>query len=139
MPTLLRSLLAVATGFVVIAILSIGTGQLLMRLMPDAFDATGRTDRLAVLLATIAYVGGFATFGCYLAARLAPSRPMRHAIVLGLLGLAFNVMGSIAVWDTAPAWYHGVQIALTMVWAWLGGRLRERELARSHGAPALAR
>jgi hypothetical protein len=28
-------------------------------------------------------------------------------------------------------WYHVVQLALVMPYAWLGGRLRERQLERS--------
>ena len=85
------------------------------------------------------YVGVYATFGCYVAARLAPSRPMAHAIVLGLLGLAMNVAVSLATWDAHPTWFIVVGLATTMVWAWLGGRLRERELAHRAPAPALAR
>ena len=139
MAALLRSALAIATGFVLIGALSVGTDLLLMRLVPGAFDAAGQTTDARVLALMLLYVGVYATLGCYVTARLAPSRPMRHALVLGALGLAFNVMGSIAAWDTAPAWYHAVQLALTMVWAWLGGRLRERELGRHGGAPALAR
>jgi hypothetical protein len=87
------------------------------------------------------YVGVFATAGCYLTARLAPSQPMRHALVLGVLGLVFNVAGTVAMWDTAPAWYHVASLLLVMPYAWLGGRIRDRQL---HGgavaaAPALAR
>jgi hypothetical protein len=60
---------------------------------------------------------------------------MAHALVLGALGLAFNVAGTIAMWDTAPAWYHAVALALVMPYAWLGGRIRERQLALGDAAP----
>jgi hypothetical protein len=79
------------------------------------------------------YVGLFAVTGCYLTARLVPRRPMLHALVLGALGLAFNVAGSVAMWDTAPAWYHAASLALVMPYAWLGGRLHEVELERRAG------
>jgi hypothetical protein len=61
---------------------------------------------------------------------------MAHALVLGLLGLVFNIAGTIAMWDAAPTWYHMTQIALVMPWAWLGGWLRERELRRGAGTEA---
>ena len=132
-----RSIVAIVVGFVVIALLSVGTDHALRALLPGYFVG-GRTDSVMVLVLVLLYVGFYATFGCWLAARLAPNRPMRHAIVLGLLGLAFNVMGTIAAWDTAPRWYHLTALVLVMLWAWLGGHIRERQLARRTGAPAFA-
>jgi hypothetical protein len=127
---MLRSVVAIAVGFVVIAVLSFGTDFGLRAALPGMYGPGGRVDNVGFLLLTQLYVLAFAVFGCWLAARLAPDRPMRHALVLGALGLAFNVAGSIAMWDTAPAWYHGLAIALTMPAAWLGGAIRERQLAR---------
>jgi hypothetical protein len=132
---MLRSVLAVLAGFLLIAALSFGADAVLRVVMPYAFDSTGRVDSPAILLLILAYVGVFAVSGCYLTARLAPARPMLHALVLGLLGLAFNVAGTVAAWDSAPAWYHIAALSLVMPFAWAGGRLREREL-QSRGAGA---
>ena len=63
---------------------------------------------------------------------------MAHARALGVLGLLFNLAGTVARWDHAPAWYHVLALALVMPYAWLGGRLRERQLQRSGAAPAAA-
>jgi hypothetical protein len=125
-----RSIAAILVGFVLIAALSFGADAVLRQAMPDMFDASGRVESTALLLLIMGYVGLFAVTGCYLTARLAPRRPMLHALVLGALGLAFNVAGSVAMWDTAPAWYHAASLALVMPYAWLGGRLREVELER---------
>lgn len=136
---MLRSIGAVVVGFLTIAILSFVTGEVVMALFPDAFDAVGRTDNVPILLLTLAYVAVYAVFGCYLAARLAPDRPMRHAMILGALGLIFNIGGTIAVWHTAPAWYFIVSLVLVLPYAWLGGMLRERQLARQpRSAPVTA-
>jgi hypothetical protein len=129
-----RSLLAIATGFILIAALSIGTDVALMAAMPSLYEADGSTTSLPVLLLTIAYVGLYATGGCYLSARLAPAHPMRHALILGVLGLIFNIAGSVSRWNMAPAWYHLTSIALVMCYAVIGGRLREQELASRAGA-----
>jgi hypothetical protein len=135
---MIRSIGAVVLGFVLIGVLSVSGDMVLRAVMPGAFDAEGAVGSTPVLLLVQAYVAVFAIFGCYAAARLAPNRPMAHALVLGVLGLVFNIAGSIARWDHAPAWYHVLAIALVMPYAWLGGRLRERQLERTGAAPRAA-
>lgn len=125
-----RSIVAIAAGFFFIMILSFGMDAILRVAVPDAFDAAGRTESAGMLVFSLLYVGVFAIAGCYIAARLAPSHPMRHALILGGLGLILNIAGSIAMWNTAPSWYHIIAIALVMPYAWLGGWLRERQLDR---------
>lgn len=133
-----RSIVAVVVGFLLIGALAFGTDAAVRAAIPGAYDAQGRMDSVPLLLFTLAYVGVYAVAGCYLAARLAPSRPMRHAMILGVLGLAFNIAGTIAAWNTAPAWYHVVALLLVLPYAWMGGRLRERELERRAAAPQFA-
>jgi hypothetical protein len=125
-----RSVLAVAAGFVFIAAMSLGTDSVVRQLAAGAYDSAGRVESVPILLFTLLYVGLFAVTGCYLAARLARKHPMRHALILGGIGLAFNIMGSAMMWHTAPGWYHLTGLALVLPYAWVGGRLRERELAR---------
>lgn len=127
-----RSVLAIVVGFIVIALLAFGADGILRSAVPDAYDPTGRVTSVPILILSLAYVGIFAITGCYLAARLAPGNPMRHALILGALGLVFNIAGAAAMWDTAPAWYHATAIALVMPYAWIGGRIRERQLARGN-------
>lgn len=132
---MMRSIGAVVLGFLLIGVLSVSADLVLRAVMPDVFDAQGAVGSTPVLLLMQGYVAVFAVFGCYVAARLAPSRPMAHALALGVLGLIFNVAGTIARWDHAPAWYHVLALALVMPYAWLGGRLRERQLERTGAAP----
>lgn len=133
-----RSILAVVVGFVVIGVLAAGTTALLGGAVPGLFDANGRATSLRWELVTHAYVFAYATLGCWLAARLAPDRPMRHALILGVLGLVFNVVGSGMRWSTAPAWSHLLGIALVMPAAWLGGYLAERRSAAAGSQVAMA-
>lgn len=130
MSSKLRSVGAVVAGFVFIAAFSIGTDRLVRAIWPSSFDAAGRTDDPMMLLGTLAYVGAYAILGCCLTSRLAPSHALRHALVLGLLGLAVNVAGSIAMWNTAPVWYHAAAVATTLPWAWIGGKLGVRQIRR---------
>jgi hypothetical protein len=135
---MLRSIAAVAAGFVVIFLLATGTDLGIKSAFPAMFGPGGRVDSVPLLLATNLYVFVFATFGCWLTARLAPARPMLHAMILGGLGLAFNILGSAMMWDSAPVWYHALAVAMALPAAWLGGWIRERQLARAGGEARLA-
>lgn len=132
---MVRSILAVVTGFVAIAVLSIGTTLALHAagVMPGPTEPI--TDPALLVLAQV-YVAVFAIAGCYLTASLAPSRPMRHALILGALGLAFNLFNAASRRGLEPDWSLAVGIALTMPYAWIGGKLRERRVARE--TPGLA-
>ena len=126
-----RSITAVVVGFVFIGVLSFGADAAIKNMMPDAFGPTGRVESTPVLLLTIGYVLVFAVAGCYLTARLAPRNPMKHALVLGVLGLIFNVVGTVVMWEAAPAWYHIISLLLVMPAAWVGGQLGEVKARRA--------
>jgi hypothetical protein len=123
-----RSIWAVVAGFLFIAVLSIGANMIIRAMSPNLFNANGGTTSLVMLCLSTVFVGVFATVGCYLTARLAPSHPMRHALILGALGLVINLIGAAKMWDTAPAWFHILNLLLVMPYAWFGGRLRENEI-----------
>lgn len=98
------------------------------------FHATGvypplgqrMADGLFLLALTYRLILGVA--GSYLTARLAPDRPMQHALALGVVGVLLGTAGTVAMWNAGPIWYPLVLIALTMPCAWLGGRLRQRQV-----------
>ena len=102
-----RSIMAIFVGFVFIAVLAFGADSVLRSVMPEAYDANGRVTSVPVLILTLVYVGIFAIAGCYLAARLAPSNPMRHALILGVLGGYRGEPGATAEVFT-QSWVAGV-------------------------------
>lgn len=125
-----RSILAVVVGYLLIGFLSFGADVVMHNLRPEVYLDGGRLQHTPTLLAVMLYVAVFAILGCYVTARLAPRSPMKHALVLGALGMVTQVaMWSIA-WNTVPAWFHIVSLALVMPYAWIGGRIREKELER---------
>ena len=81
-------------------------------------------DSLFVL--ALGYRIPFNVAGSYVAARLAPARPMRHALALGVVGLAISTLGAATMWEFGPAWYSLANIAIAMPCAWAGGRLKTR-------------
>lgn len=123
----IKSIGAVAGGFLVILILSIATDFALKAagILPydHLFVSTG------LILVVIFYRAVYSLIGCYLAAKLAPRNPMKHAIALGVLGLIISTIGAIAAADLGPAWYGWTLVVIALPIAWLGGKLFE---VRSH-------
>lgn len=130
-----RSLFAVAAGFILIAALTLGTDVALRVAVPSLYDANGATNSAPVLLLMMAYVALYAVGGCYACARLAPSRPLLHALVLGVLGLGATIGASVLRWELRPTWYHILSIGLVLVYAVIGGQLRVLEVARVTAHP----
>jgi hypothetical protein len=83
-------------------------------------------DRQA-LLAT-AYRIIISVAGAWLTARLAPNRPMRHAMILGGVGVVLGLIGVIVSWNLAlgPRWYPIALVVLAIPQCWVGGKIYER-------------
>jgi hypothetical protein len=76
------------------------------------------SDALCAL--ALSYRIMFNAAGCYVAGRLAPANPRRHAFALGAFGCLLATLGAIAMWDCGPAWYSLANIAVALPCAWLG-------------------
>ena len=119
-----RSVGAVLAGIVAVVVLSVGTDEILH--LAQVYPPWGQrmADGLFGLATAYRIVYGIA--GGYLTARLAPSAPLRHAVILGLIGLVpglLGVMVAIAKPELGPLWYP-VALAVTgLPCAWLGGVL----------------
>ena len=116
-----RSIGAVLAGLLAIFVLSIGTDVALHA--AGIYPRLGErmSDELFVLATAYRILYGVA--GSYLTARLAPDRPMQHALTLGAIGLVLSTAGAVAMWDAGPAWYSLAIIAIAMPCAWAGGKL----------------
>jgi hypothetical protein len=127
---ILRSIGAVVAGIVVSVALSLVTDGVLHKL--GFFPPLGQPAASGPLLAATVYRTVYGVIGSYIAARLAPARPMLHAMVLGVLGFVVSVAGAVATWNRTaefgPHWYPVALVVLAIPTAWLGGRLRERQL-----------
>jgi hypothetical protein len=119
-----RSVLAVMAGIFAVVALSIGTDQIMHDLgvfPPKEEPMRDTSDNLLAL----GYRSIYAVLGSYVAARLAPSAPMRHALILGAIGMVPGTLGVIASMqmDLGPIWYPVVLVVTTLPCAWLGGTL----------------
>ena len=119
-----RSIGAVFVGFIAVAILSLVTDQVLhvLRVYPP-WGQPMFEPSLNVL--ALAYRIIFTILGGYITARLAPYAPMRHALALGLIGLATATAGAVVTitkYDLGPDWYP-IALAVTALPCTLLGAL----------------
>jgi MFS family permease len=126
-----RSIGAILLGFVIVVALSLGTDQIMhvLGIYPPWNQPMNDTGDNALALS---YRIVYAVLGSYVAARLAPRNPMRHAIILGIIGFILSTAGAIAAiqMQMGPGWYP-ILLALTALpSAWLGGALYRRQRER---------
>ena len=133
-----RRVIAVLVGLLVIVVASTITDSALHA--TGIFPPWGQPMADSLFLLALAYRTIYAVAGSYLTARLAPERPMWHALVLGAIGVAVTAAGTAATWDRGPEfgphWYPLVLIAITIPCAWAGGKLFERQVLSRRMPPA---
>lgn len=126
----LRSVGAVVAGALAGIVLSLGTDALLRAI--GAFPALGQPMSGSYFLLATTYRTVYGVIGAYITARLAPARPMLHALVLGSFGLVASTAGAVMTWNKVPSlgphWYPLALIVLAIPPAWLGGELRLLQL-----------
>lgn len=129
---IVRSLAALLAGMLVGIALSLGTDIVLHAtgVFPPWGDSLAGFEG-ALLLATV-YRTLYGVAASYIIARLAPDRPMQHALVGGIIGLAASSVGAAVTWNKGPAfgphWYPLALIVLALPQAWVGGKLRTIQL-----------
>ena len=82
-------------------------------------------DALALLATSYRIVIGVG--GAWLTARLAPVKPMKHAMILGFVGVVLGLVGVVATWNKGlgPRWYPISLAVLAIPQCWAGGRIYE--------------
>ena len=123
-----RSVWALFCGFAVAVVLSLLTDFSVheLGLWPDMHLPMSPP----LFVVATAYRTIYGVLSGYVVARLAPNRPLEHALVGGFIGLVLSIVGAAATWnsDSGPHWYPVALIALALPSAWAGGMLRIRQL-----------
>jgi hypothetical protein len=121
---ILRSVLAVLAGVAFIVAVSTGTDLALAKtLVPTMNSAHAPPATLALALA---YRTLYGVAGGWITARLSPSRPITHAVVLGVIGTIASIAGLVVEWSAGQQWYPIALVVLSLPECWLGGRLAAR-------------
>jgi MFS-type transporter involved in bile tolerance (Atg22 family) len=122
---ILRSVGAVRAGLVFIGVTHTGTVAILENIgvLPKGNLHVGT----GLILIVIGYRAVLSLIGCYITAFLAPKSPMKHALVLGIVGVLLSTVGAIATanMNLGPSWYAWTLVAMSLPIAWLGGKLYE--------------
>jgi len=118
---IMKSIGAVLAGLVLVIVLSSVMDMALLgaNLMKHPFDLNPAWFIAFVIL----YRSAFGMLGAYATARLAPGKPMQHAMIVGFIGFALSIVGAIVMWDTPPHWYPLSLVVTALPSAWLGGRI----------------
>ena len=84
-------------------------------------------DMLALLATSYRVV--ISVGGAWLTARLAPDKPMKHAIILGSVGTVLGLVGVVATWNLGlgPRWYPISLAVLAIPQCWVGGKIYEMQ------------
>lgn len=123
--SILRSVAAIFAGVMTVIVLSLGTDVILHAtgIYPPWFQPMA--DPLWVLALAYRIVYGIA--GGYVAGRFAPNKPIKHALIVGVIGLALSIVGVAMHWNKGPEfgpkWFSVALVLTTLPCAWAGGKL----------------
>jgi len=84
-------------------------------------------DALALLATSYRIV--ISVGGAWLTAKLAPDKPMKHALILGYVGTVLGLVGVVTTWNLrlGPRWYPISLAVLAIPQCWAGGRIYEMQ------------
>jgi hypothetical protein len=121
----MKNFLAVIAGLAVVIVISTGLDYVMHRTGVFSMDNTAMTT--ANWLLALAYRLAAAIAGGWVTARLAQSRPIFLAIVLGIIGTVIGLAGLLVAWmaspQLGPLWYPALLVVTAIPCTWLGGRL----------------
>lgn len=114
MKNILKSVGAVFAGMLVIIILSVVTDQILEQ---------GKIFASIPLVLALVYRTVFAILGGYVTAMLAPSKHMKHVVVLTVIGSILGTLGALANWGKSDEWYPILLVVFSFFAVLAGGKL----------------
>lgn len=120
---ILKSIGAILAGLLVVVIVTTLVDLLLHGLGVYQGMDQPLSDSLALLATAYRFV--ISVGGAWLTARLAPVRPMSHALILGVIGTLLGTIGAALTWNKnlGPHWYAVALAVLAIPQCWLGGYL----------------
>lgn len=127
---ILRRIGAVLAGLLVVVILDVGIDVILHAtgIYPPWFQPMSTP----LWLLAIGYRSVDGVVGGYIVARLAPDRPVSHALVFGFIGVVLSTAALVGTWNKGPEfgpkWYPLALVLIALPCALVGGKLRERQL-----------
>jgi hypothetical protein len=127
----MKSLWAVVAGVVVTVVVT-GVVDVVLHLT-HFFPGLGEPLNDTQSLVATVYRFVITVAAAWLTAWLAPSKPMKHALILGVVGTLLGLIGVAATWNAnlGPRWYPIALTVLAMPQCWLGGWLFEQRAKKA--------
>ena len=126
-----RSIWAVVAGVLFIVIVTTVVDQVLHAV--NVYPPVGQplTDTTALIASSYRLVISIA--GAWLTAKLAPRDPMKHALILGVVGTLLGGAGAAATWNAGlgPRWYAVSLAVLAIPQCLFGGWLFQRGASKA--------
>lgn len=122
---MIKSTGAILAGMLTGALLSIVTDLLLEKAGVFPPSNQGLFIWWMLLLALI-YRAIYTVISGYVTAALAPQKPLRHTMILAIIGVIVTILGSIINWDKSLPWYPVALILITIPCTWIGGIVYKR-------------
>src|SRR6185503_4624997 len=120
------SVWAVAAGvlFIIIVTTLVDVGFHILGVFPPTDQPIN--DRQALFATLYRIIISIA--GAWLTAWIAPSKPMKHAMILGLVGVVLGSIGAALTWklELGPKWYPIILVVLSIPQCWAGAKVHER-------------
>jgi surface polysaccharide O-acyltransferase-like enzyme len=119
----------VLAGLLFVIIITTATDALMHA--TGIFPPLGQPMADSLFVLALAYRIIYSIAGGYITARLAPDQPVKHALVLGIIGTILGLGGTVATWNRGPEfgpkWYPLLIMVTALPSVWIGGKLvRER-------------
>ena len=122
-----RSIWAVFAGFITVVLLPVGTDLVLESLGVFSPQSEPASYTAGMLMVALIYRCAYTVAGGYVTAWLPPDRPMRHAIILGFIGIVAGTIGVIVAWNLSPQhWYPIALVVTALPCTWWGGKLKTK-------------
>ena len=120
-----KSIRAVVAGVLVIIVVTTLVDMALHAI--HVYPPMGQPMNDALALLATAYRIIISVAGAWLTARLAPGKPMRHAMILGVVGTVLGLVGIVVTWNLGlgPRWYPIALAVLAIPQCWVGGKIYE--------------
>jgi hypothetical protein len=116
-----RSALAFIAAFAVTSILTYLTDVLLVA--TNLMQSNTMPSSVGIIVLLVVYRTLYNVAGAFVLAKLAPSRPMTHVLVLGVLGAVGGLAAGASMPGMASMWYSIALAVLAIPSVWLGAKL----------------
>jgi hypothetical protein len=128
MNSTLKSIWAVLAGMILIVILSVVTDLIL-----ESAGVFPPQDQYALYVPwmhglALIYRCLYGVAGGYLTASLSPANPVRHSVILGIIGTLVSIMGMVVMWGMSANWYPIALVITALPTTWLGAKLMESRI-----------